>query len=67
MTRLYVIGRYRSALASYEPGQVLDLSDDQARALLADSPGAFSTADPVAPRLPDAPPRDTMIRRGKRK
>jgi len=40
-TILKVTGRYRSSLGSYEAGQELHLADEEAAALLRDSPGSF--------------------------
>ena len=39
--QLTVISRYRTQAITYEEGQVLDLTDEQAAALLNDSPGSF--------------------------
>lgn len=45
MATLKVLGRYRSGLGSFEPGQVLtDLTDEAAELLLRDSPGSFAPA-----------------------
>lgn len=39
--RLQVTGRYRSGYGSYEAGQVIDMTEEQAAILLRDSPGTF--------------------------
>ena len=45
--KLYVTGRYRSSHGSYEPGQVLDVTEADAEFLLRDSPSSFAKAAPV--------------------
>lgn len=46
-TTLRVLGRYRSSLGSYESGQVIELSDEEARFLRNDSPGTFEVVEPA--------------------
>lgn len=71
--RLLCVSRYRSATRSVDVGQILDeLTDAEARRLLADAPGCWQDADALPFEEPqatafDAPPADKMIRRGVRK
>lgn len=44
--RLYVVSRYSNGVVAYQPGQVLDLTEEQAAHLLADSPGSFRKSKP---------------------
>lgn len=68
--KLTVISRYQTAHVAYEPGQVLEVSEQQAERLLADSPGSFARIEPVPETpaddllvaAPAAPPADKMIR-----
>lgn len=61
--RLRVLGHYSSSQGSYEPGQILDLSEEQAALLRRDSPGTFEviyartneTTGTDADAAPDAP------------
>lgn len=39
--KLRVLGRYRSSLGSFEPGQLHDCTEEQAALLQRDSPGTF--------------------------
>ena len=55
--KLYVTGRYRSSHGSYEPGQVLDVTEADAEFLLRDSPSSFAK---VAPVVSDEAPDDDM-------
>ena len=52
MATLRVLGRYRSSFGSYEVGQVLTLSDEDAAWLLRDSPGSFALAGSAAALAP---------------
>lgn len=60
--KLYVTGRYRSSHGSYEPGQVLDVTEADAEFLLRDSPSSFARekASPHAPVVSDEAPDDDM-------
>lgn len=69
--KLRVISRYQARSVIYQVGEVIDLPDADARALLADSPGSFEAVTKAPPEAPevkalDAPPADKMIRRAPR-
>jgi hypothetical protein len=54
---LYVNGRYRSSLGSYEAGQELHLDEETAALLLRDSPGTFTVkGEPVVEPEPEPEP-----------
>ena len=54
MAELRVLGRYRSGHGSFEPGQLLQLNDEQAEFLLRDSPSSFArVAAPLSEPEPD--------------
>jgi hypothetical protein len=63
--KLIFISPYRNRGVSYDPGQILDLTEAQAQAILADSPGSFAPHVEIA--AVDAPPVDKMIRSPSRK
>lgn len=52
--RLYVLGRYRSAAGSFEPGAAIDVAEEVGEFLLRDSPGSFRRD--VAEGPPSSPP-----------
>ena len=53
MATLRVLGRYTSARGGpFEPGQMLELSDDDAAWYLRDSPGSFAPAGSAAALAP---------------
>ena len=54
MATLKVVSRYSSGLGSFEPGQVLELTDEQAALLLRDSPGSFVAAGTAVRPAPPA-------------
>ena len=56
--KLTVLGRYRSSLGEFEPGQELSLSDEAAALLLRDSPGSFALAGSAAPPVTSQPASD---------
>jgi hypothetical protein len=75
--RLKCISRYRSATRTVEVGQILDLTDAEAAALMADAPGCWADADAPesapepaaepADKAPDEAPADRMVKRSVRK
>lgn len=54
--RLRVRAAYRAFRVSYEPGQVIDLPDDDARLLLRDSADWFEVVVADGPPIADGPP-----------
>lgn len=65
--KLKVIGRYRSRAVEYTAGDVIEVSEAEAKLLLADAPGCFEVAGEVHVEALDAPPKDKMLRPPKRK
>jgi len=64
--RLYVVSRYSNGVVTYEAGQALDLTEEQAAHLLVDSPGSFAKSKPKgeARATPDGA-IDRQVRGGK--
>lgn len=56
--RLIVTSPYRSRGVAYRVGEVLDLPDGEAAALLADSPGSFAVEEQPPAPLPATAPID---------
>lgn len=50
--KLLVRSRYRSGRGSFEPGQELELTEDEGAFLLRDSPGSFALAGSAAAVTP---------------
>ena len=45
--RLICVGRYRSGAGSFEPGQAVDVSDEEGAFLLRDSPTSFRVEEAI--------------------
>lgn len=68
MAELRVITRYVCRDLVYEAGSVINVSDEEAAALVADAPGCFvpSRGEAVA-AAPSEPPADKMLRKPRAK
>lgn len=65
--RLIVVSPYRSRETAYRVGEVLDLPDAEAAALLADSPGSFAVEEQPPAPLDGKAPANRMIDRAPRR
>lgn len=68
MPKLRVKSQYlnRGLNVYYEPGAIVEVTEDERRFYLADSPGSFEDiTEPTAKELPE-PPKDKAIKRAPR-
>lgn len=66
MIQLLVKHAYRNRNVSYQAGEVIEVSDEQARFLMADAPGVFAPVETgQQEKSVEAAPKDKMVRRGK--
>lgn len=61
--KLYCVAKYVNGARGlvYEPGQVLDVTENERTYLLADAPGCFRKTKPRAKQV-DAPPADKAVK-----